>query len=92
MRRLVGTTLASLMLAGASVVTIIPSAFADDAGIHDFMNQGTSSTTPAQPNSNSQQYRATYADPGVSRTQTAAPTVEKDPAYFYHAQGTMSSQ
>lgn len=94
MRALVGTTFAAALLAGGAILTAAPVlAGFDEAGENSFWTHQSVSNAPvgeargsAQRNS---QYRATYGQPAAEAPAAAA---QKDPQYFYHAMGTMSTQ
>jgi hypothetical protein len=80
-------------VAGAFVFGAIPAAFAgfDEAGQDSFWtNQTVNAPTQEARGSTRRdtEYRATYASPAAQ----AATPVQKDPAYFYHAMGTMGEQ
>ena len=87
MPKLIRTVIASTVLVSACAA--VAPAFADDAGIHDFMNSGGSAAQQTAPSTS--QYRATYTYRNTTPNLPAVTAPQKDPQYFYHAQGSMST-
>ena len=87
MPKLIRTLIASTILVGTCAA--VAPAFADDAGIHDFMNSGSTSAQQAAPSTS--QYRATYTYRNTTPNPPAVTAPQKDPQYFYHAQGSMGT-
>ena len=92
MLRRFGTTLASVALAGATIMSIASTGYADDAGMNAFRNADSGGATPAvrsESSRNNEGYRATYNETARPTPGASVAKPEKDPPYFYHAAGTM---